>query len=207
QRVTLQDNREIYDPNDQTGRNTCTLTINGSFVIFQDFEITNIAVSPPPASTGRLNRFDPVPNGTGERLARPGGVLFNAPYSSCRHLIIHDTGSVVFQFDYVAIGSEIYGCIVYNNGVQSIYGNEGYGVYTSNDVGTGHKKIRNNLFLNNYGFGIHAFIDPSKPTLHDVWGYEIDANVFAQCGIHNFYGPIYVQPRLVTDRGFVIPSM
>ena len=62
-----------------------------------------------------------------------------------------------------ATNTEVYGCVVYYNGVCD--GQE-HGIYIQNVAG--YKKAIDNIVFNNAGFGIHAFPHKEDASLRDV---------------------------------------
>lgn len=155
ERATLQDNRQFA--------NGATLQINGSWTIFQGFEITN---SFPDRTSVDAHSF------------RPMGAQVDGHHTRLINLVIHDTGHGVGFWE-GAIDSEIYGCVIFNCGTKNNPGQyitHGHGIYTQNT--TGIKRIRDNLVFNQFGFGLHAYPNPGN-----INGYEVSGNTFFQNGI------------------------
>jgi Big-like domain-containing protein/parallel beta helix pectate lyase-like protein len=98
-----------------------------------------------------------------------GAVGINAfgPNVKFINLIVHDSPGTGIGFWMPATNSEIYGCLIYNNGTVN---NLDHGIYTQNNMGI--KQIRDNIIFNNMAFGIHAYADKASLT-----GLVFDGNV------------------------------
>jgi hypothetical protein len=68
------------------------------------------------------------------------------------NLIVHDTGNGISSFS-PAPGTEIYGCLTYNNGWLGTDRGHGHGIYLQNTTTT--KLISDNLIFNNFDAGLH----------------------------------------------------
>lgn len=86
------------------------------------------------------------------------------------NLVIHDGGQGIGAWS-ESEDSEIYGCVIYNNGWAG--SNQGHGIYTQNKTGT--KKILDNLIFNQLGtgYGIHCY-GSEKAFMRD---YVFEGNV------------------------------
>ncbi len=115
---------------------TNTLAIEGQWAIYRDFEVTN--------------------TDTNRTVARPTGVDLYGPNVKLINLVVHDNGNGIGFWEY-ARDSEVYGCVVYNNGIVSPTSGRGagHGMYIQNDTGT--KRITDVVAVNNFGFGLHAY--------------------------------------------------
>jgi hypothetical protein len=102
----------------------------GSYTTFWGFEIAQ-------ADPAGMNLFGMDVRGPGHRLI---------------NLVVHDAGRTGIGFWMEAIDAEVYGCIVYNNGVHE---NLDHGIYAINRDGTKH--ITDNVVFNNLGYGIHVY--------------------------------------------------
>jgi parallel beta helix pectate lyase-like protein len=102
----------------------------GSYTTFWGFEIA---------------QSNPV--GTSER-----GIDDRGPGHRFINLVVHDVGGSGIGFWMEGVGSEVYGCIVYNNGVHE---NLDHGIYAINRDGTKH--ITDNVVFNNQAYGIHVY--------------------------------------------------
>ena len=117
-----------------------TLRASGSDLVFWGFEIT---------------QSNPV----------GGSYGLEAQANNTRYinLIIHDAGSMGVSFWTPGENSELYGCIVFNNGTHE---NLDHGVYVHNERGI--KRLSDNVFFNNLAYGIHAYAGPGNPPQHDI---------------------------------------
>ncbi len=97
------------------------------------------------------------------------GLQANASWSRYINLVIHDAGTQGVSFWNPGIDSELYGCIIYNNGTHE---NLDHGVYVHNETGT--KRIRDNVFFNNYARGIQVYASRRNPGLR---GVRVEGNV------------------------------
>jgi hypothetical protein len=70
------------------------------------------------------------------------------------NLIIHDARQGIALWK-EAVDSEVYGCLIYNNGWDSPSRGSGHGIYTQNQTGT--RKLTDNILFSGYGYGIHAY--------------------------------------------------
>lgn len=128
--------RVILDGSGLTDSSQSILIAQGSWTIYQGFEITNL--NPDRVQT------------------RPTGLTVYGPNTKFINLIIHDNGVGIGAWT-PALNAEIYGCVIFNNGWQGPNPDRGHGhgIYLQNDAGT--KKIVDNLIFNQYGYGIHAY--------------------------------------------------
>ncbi len=150
-----------------------TLTVSGQFTIYRDFEVMQ-------SSTARLGE-----SGTGTAL-RPTGIyiLPSAHNLKFVNLIIHDTGHG-FYTENTAHDIEIYGCIIFNGGVENARTggrSDGHGIYIKND-GIGWKIARDNIIFNQFGFGIHAYAQGNQALKNLV----LDGNVVFNNGTPSDY--------------------
>lgn len=170
-----------------------TLNVYGGWTTYQDFEVTNInpqrAASPVFVPSGRADTF------------RPEGIFVEAPHTKFINLVIHDAG-FGFGFWKEAVDSEIYGCLIFNNGTQNVIGTDtrhGHAIYTQNDTGT--KLIRDNIMFDQFGFGLHIWSSPDN-----IRGYEAVGNVIFDSGIltakDNRFANVIIDgaARFIADR-------
>lgn len=118
-----------------------TLRADGAHLVFWGFEIT---------------QSDPADSGF-------YGLQANASHSRFINLVIHDVGTQGVSFWTPGVDSELYGCIVYNNGTHE---NLDHGVYVHNDSGT--KRLRDNVFFANYARGIQVYASRRNAVIRDV---------------------------------------
>jgi hypothetical protein len=126
-----------------------SLTVDGEWATFWGFEVTN-------TNTDRGNE-------------RPTGVEVNGAHTKFINLVVHDGGNG-FGFWSSAVGSELYGNIIYDNGWREIDRGHGHGIYTQNEEGT--KLIRDNVIFNQYGWGVHAYTEEGA-----LDGLQFEGNV------------------------------
>jgi hypothetical protein len=126
--------------------------VEGSWVWFRDFEITN----------SKPHRFG---------MARSRGADVYAPHSKLINLVIYYAGQGP-GFWTQAVDSEIYGCLIFWNGHAATDNGHGHGVYTQNN--TGVKQIRENIFFNPFGYIFHAYGSSNAA----IKNYSLSGNVF-----------------------------
>ena len=117
-----------------------TLTADGcEHVWFRGFEVMNP---------------DPHEYGPYQHARLPTVWLANSRGVKLINLVIHDGGQGIGAWS-ESEDSEIYGCIIYNNGWAG--SNQGHGIYTQNRKGT--KRIVDNIIFNQLGngYGIHCY--------------------------------------------------
>jgi len=124
-----------------------TLRADGAHLVFWGFEIT---------------QSDPL----GDDFY---GLQANASHSRYINLVIHDVGTQGVSFWNPGVDAELYGCIVYNNGSHE---NLDHGVYVHNEEGT--KRLRDNVFFNNYARGIQVYASRRNPGIR---GVRVEGNV------------------------------
>jgi parallel beta-helix repeat protein len=110
------------------------LRVDGPDVIYWGFEIM---------------QSNPLANGT-----TPALLIYGAR-TKYINLVIHDAAQQGITFWDGADDAEVYGCLVYNNGLNE---NKDHGIYVHNSTGT--KLIEDNVFFNNLAYGIHAYAGP-----------------------------------------------
>jgi hypothetical protein len=130
-----------------------TLTLRGSWTVYQGFEVTN---SNPERWGGR-----------------PEGMYVVGENLKLVNLVMHDLGNNGFWTS--ALNLEIYGCILYNNGYDDSDRAHGHAIYTQNLDGT--KRIVENIIFNGYSFGIHAYTEGGS-----IQGFDIIGNVWFLSG-------------------------
>jgi hypothetical protein len=133
-----------HNPGDQTLLGGNTLEVLGSDTIYRDFEVMN---SDPLRVVNYLSPQS-APNLRGE------GVNVHAPRTKLINLVLHDNQEGV-GFWKGAVDSEVYGCIIYNNGYQDPNRGHGHGLYIHNE--TGIKRIIDVISFNNFATGMKAY--------------------------------------------------
>ncbi len=132
--------------------NVATLTVNGAYTIYWGFEISN-------SDPNRLNGLK----------SRGTGLDIFGPYTQFINLVIHDHETAIGLWT-PAVGAQLYGNIVYNNGDDGADRGHGHSIYVQNDVGT--KRLADNVLLNSFSFGIHAYTEAGN-----IDNLEIDGNI------------------------------
>ncbi len=115
-----------------------TLRADGSYLTFWGFEIMQSA-----------------PTTYGLQANTNAGHFIN--------LIVHDAGTEGISFWTPGENSELYGCIVYNNGTND---NLDHGVYVHNETGT--KLITDNVFFDNFARGIQVYASGNNSAIRNV---------------------------------------
>jgi hypothetical protein len=136
-------------------RENGTLNVRGAYVWFRDFEVTN--------SHAERKRLDP------EGKLNPwrgSGINVWAGNTKYINLLIHDSGHGFGLWNEDG-GTEIYGCLVFNNGNNK----KEHGVYGHNKTGT--QAIRDNIIFNGSGYGLHIYANSTKSSIS---GFEIEGN-------------------------------
>jgi hypothetical protein len=113
---------------------TDRISLNGGYTWYWGFEVANTIAS-----------------------ARNVGVGLNVLGLKVINLIVHDAGGTGVSSFVASNGAEIYGCVLYYNG----YNNDdvsgpAHGIYTQNQAPY-TKVLKDNIILDTYGFGIHAY--------------------------------------------------
>ncbi len=93
--------------------------------------------------------------------------------NSC--LVIHDAQNGV-GFWSPAVDSELYGNLIYNNGVEWTDRGHGHSIYAQN--GAGIKRIADNIMFNGFSFGIHAYTQGGS-----INNFVIEGNVSFNHGV------------------------
>ena len=111
----------------------------------------------------------------------PGDVEVYASGSRLINMVIHDAGRQGINHRTTDGYAEVSGCIVYNNGTHE---DLDHGIYAPSDNAV--KWIKDNVFFNNLGFGIHVFATSSHARLTNV---HVVGNVSFNNGTISVNGP------------------
>jgi hypothetical protein len=130
---------------DNAACNDSALEANGAYTWYWGFEVMNSAA----------------------RSGGPIGVNAFGQELKFINLVVHDAGDTGIGFWSQAVGGEVYGSIVYNNGRDH---NLDHGIYTQNASGT--KRLADNVIFNQMAFGIHAYGSDAAA----LRNYDIDGN-------------------------------
>lgn len=89
-------------------------------------------------------------------IHRPWGGLNVSVGTGCKYinLVIHDNSQGVSFFT-PNTDSELYGCLIYDNGWEGTQRGHGHGTYTQNQTGT--KTISDNIYTKGFGYAMHAY--------------------------------------------------
>ncbi len=137
------------------------LQIEGEYAWYYGLIITN-------SSTARLEYLGDVDDTDGVCILGENNKLINC--------IIHNCGGNGIGFWSTALDSEIYGCIIYNNGSIGDDRGHGHGIYGQN--GTGTRLIRDNILFNSFGLGIHIYSEGGS-----IQGFTIEGNMMFNNGL------------------------
>jgi hypothetical protein len=121
-----------------------------------------------------------------------GGIHCRGSHIRFINLVVHDTAQG-FGFWSEGEGGEIYGCLIYHNGWKGPDRGHGHAIYSQNKRGI--KRLVDNIFFNQFGYGIHIY-GSSKASLQ---GYEILGNAGFNNGAAN--GEHEVAPSLHIGGG------
>lgn len=94
-------------------------------------------------------------------------VMVFGPHTRFINLVVHDSNRSGFGVWSEAPDSEIYGSIIYNNGMDKF----NHGIYVQNQTDT--KTIMDNIIFNQSGYGIHGYGLPGEY----LKGFDIEGNV------------------------------
>jgi len=136
-----------------------SLEIRGAWTEYWGFEVTD------------SSPWRPYTSGTSDddRNAKSNGITVRAPYNKFINLIVHDVSGTGLAVWNEAVGTVVYGCLIYNNGISKFE----HGVYT-NGSETGTKVLADNVIWGNSSLGItmHTASGDSP-----VKGYLLEGNV------------------------------
>jgi phosphodiesterase/alkaline phosphatase D-like protein len=159
------------------------LTINGGYTYFRDFEV--FSSNPTRAFNFSWGGLAPQVRGQGITVNPSTGIkLIN--------LVIHDNREGIFAGE-GAIDTEVYGCIIFNNGFVDWQRGHGLGIYMLNQ--TGQKKIRNVISFNGFVDGMKAYSE-SQHAQNFLFEHVISFN----------NGVLESYPGNPGDNGVGIPS-
>jgi MYXO-CTERM domain-containing protein len=131
-----------------------TLTLNGAWTVYRDFEVTNT----------NLERW-------GERAT---GFYVGGPNLTLVNLVAHDLGNNGFWTP--AENLLVYGCLIYHTGYDDEDRGHGHAIYTQNETGT--KRFVDNILFGGYSFGVHAYTEGGS-----IQGFEFEGNTWFNVGI------------------------
>lgn len=125
----------------------------------------------------RMSRRVEEPGSHPRSYGRPWGGLNIHTGRGCKyiHLVIHDNAQGI-SFWRGAIDSEVYGCIIYDNGWDAPDRGHGHAIYTQNE--TGIKTIADCIMTGGFGQSMHAYGSPRA----FVQNYLIEGNIVYDAG-------------------------
>ena len=123
-------------------------------------------------------------NSSSDRLSsRASGFMIFGPHTKLINVVVHDTGVAIGCWTQ-ATNSEIYGCLMYNNGwltPSSARKGHGEGIYMQNNQPTNY--IRDNIMFNNGAWGMQWYAEPAQQTVTTLNGVYIEGNVSFNAGV------------------------
>jgi Right handed beta helix region len=168
--------RAIIDGGNSQGK--AIFTVSGNYTWFWGFEVMS-------SDPKRLSASD---SSQPPDISRGEGVLFDQAAghgvgTKLINLLIHDTRQGVSVWK-EAEDSEIYGCIIYNNGWDGPRGDRGHGhgIYVQNQIGT--KRIVDNIIFHQFSHGIHAY-GSSSAYLDNLY---FQGNILFESGAPSVFG-------------------
>ncbi|MEK9156218.1 MAG: hypothetical protein AAB360_02840 [Patescibacteria group bacterium] len=136
------------------------MIFNSSWADYWGFEITNPSYD---SDTGNAHNS--------------GLWIINSSHNRYINLVVHDVyHASAIGFWVLATESEMYGTLIYENGKAD--DNLDHGIYTQNNEGI--KTIKNNIFLNNWAYGLHVYGGSGYTK-----NYQIEENIFINNGRGN----------------------
>lgn len=114
------------------------------------------------------------------------GGLWIAGGDTCKYinLVIRDC-AIGILFKQAAVNSEIYGCIIYDNGWKAPDRGHGHAIYTQNKEGS--KLIENCIMTGGFGYTLHGYTGPTEPGRY-VDNYQARRNICYKGGPSLFGG-------------------
>lgn len=126
---------------------TNILFVTGAYTWFWGFEVTH-----PAPQQGVLH---------GVHLKGPGTKVIN--------LVVHDATDAGIFIDPEAIGAEVNGAIIYNNGRTD---NLTHGIYCKSETGT--LLLKDNIVFDNWAYGFHCYANDAP---HHIQNIDLEGNV------------------------------
>ncbi len=133
----------VIDSESHRGHN---LAVLGADTWFRDLEVMR---SDPDRTSDQAGNWS-----TDVSRGRSVGIWVKGVRTKLINLVVHDNGDGIGLWR-PAIGAEVYGCLIYNNGWKGSDRGWGHGIYVQNEFGT--KTISDSVTHNNFGFGIHGY--------------------------------------------------
>ncbi len=156
----------IFDGKHNSNGNSI-LNVTGEWVIFKDFHFTN-------SNKNRISYTSDISD-----IQTNSGLDFSAANSKLINCFIYDNIGVGCGFWNLAVNSELYGCLIFNNGYyeKSRERGTGHNIYAQNLDGT--KLIHDNFIFNSVSFGLHAYFtgESNNPKRNYQSGFDIQRNI------------------------------
>lgn len=140
-----------------------SLTLNGSYCLLEDVEITYY---------GWLNRSTDTRGSSPTDIPHNTGLIINSSYSEIRHCVISDVASLSVWEDAKQV--KIYGNVVFNIGWNSTL-DRGHGhlFYTQNDSIYGRKLFKHNVATSSFATGLKIYTENGKASGYDIVGNTV----------------------------------
>lgn len=149
------------------------LLIRGAWTIFRDFEVT---------SSDR-KRNTRIGGSYPEDIKRGEGIHVRGSNIKLINLVVHDAALGIAAWS-EAPDTEIYGCLIYNNGWQGPDRAHGHGIYSQNRIG--RKLLNDNIIFNQFDKGIQVYGSSAA----DLKNYLIEGNTIFNNGIISAEGAL-----------------
>jgi hypothetical protein len=169
-----------FPTNQWTDYQDFIFSVAGGYTIFKDFEITCL---------GEFSRISSLNGCTGYHFKEYAGIYHNSPIpSKFVNLIVRNIPGIAFASWKTTADTEMYGCLMYFNGVIlpqtgvcnnfTTHNSEGYqhNIYTQNETNV-YRSFRHNIFANNYAEGLSVW-SASTDSYSFTKNYNISSNVF-----------------------------
>lgn len=159
ERVILKSPCQPGIPNNAYTMNT--LTVAKPYVTFWGLEITSDCTNRKSYTWNFINDYSiNKVNGVNVPLAHHVKLI---------NLIVHNVSVIGIGSWAQSVGSEIYGCLVFNNGCQDSLRGHGHAIYSQNkDTASVQKVIKNNFLFNNFGDGLNIYSTGGFDTINGV---------------------------------------
>lgn len=142
---------------DNVSTTLVTLRVMGQWAWYWGFEVTN--------------------SNPDRRVGRPNGIYPRQPNNKFINLVVHDN-NVGVSFSNESRNSEVYGCLIFNNGYHGSDRTHGHGIYAKND-GSTQKLVRDNVVFNQFRNGIQIYTDAGTGQLRN---FLVEGNVWFNNG-------------------------
>ena len=178
---------ELASMDGATGNGSFVLHIQGQYTWFWNIDVTD------------SNPVRTDPQGLGG--LRPDGVLCGAVGYKLIDSTVHDCADGIASYlnSTTPSNTEIYGCLLYNNGWQGANGGVGHNLYAQNETGTA--TIEDNVLFNSFGDGMQLYGSSAAYANY----FNLLNNDLFDCGILNTGGS-GVQEILLGTNGNIAQS-